>query len=153
MSKKKYCQNIRLPRVLSEAEKILYGWVDEEVFSQPSVIAADMLPELRREMRLTADRAAEGDYVLEAAGSFDRFPFRAPDDRTYFLWVYAELFTRLGVRLPFTDFQAEVMARCRVAASKLHLNGWATRPPPGKGFMSFRSHQGRKLFDTFEESI
>ncbi|MED6151029.1 hypothetical protein PIB30_078400 [Stylosanthes scabra] len=78
-------------------------------------------------MRLTADGAAEGDYVLEAAGPSDRLPFRAPEDRVPFLWVYNELFTRLGVRLPFTEFQREVLSRCRVA--------------------------GRKLFDSFEESI
>ncbi|MED6111670.1 hypothetical protein PIB30_054486 [Stylosanthes scabra] len=60
MAKKKSYQNIRVPRVLSQAERDLYGWVDEEIFTQPSVVKADMLPELRREMRLTVDRAAEG---------------------------------------------------------------------------------------------
>ncbi|MED6111837.1 hypothetical protein PIB30_056068 [Stylosanthes scabra] len=180
MAKKKSCQNVRVPRVLSVIERELYGWVDEEIFTQPSVIEADALPELRREMRLTADGVAEGDYVLEAAGPFDRLPFRAPEDRVPFLWVYSELFTRLGVRLPFTEFQREVLSRCRVAASQLHLNGWGFlrtfervclhfgfrpswrvflytyqlhAPPPVKGFMSFRAYQGRKLFDSFEESI
>ncbi|MED6221771.1 hypothetical protein PIB30_057956 [Stylosanthes scabra] len=146
MAKKKSCQNVRVPRVLSVAERELYGWVDEEIFTQPSVVEADALPELRCEMRLTADRAAEGDYVLEADGPSDR----------------------------------EVLSRCRVAASQLHLNGWGFlrtfervclhfgfrlswrvflytyqlhAPPPGRGFMSFRAYQGRKLFDSFEESI
>ncbi|MED6213965.1 hypothetical protein PIB30_098538 [Stylosanthes scabra] len=131
-------------------------------------------------MRLTEGRVSEGDYLIEAAGPSDRLPFRAAEDRTHFLWVYTELFTCLGVRLPFTDFQREVMTRCRVAASQLHLNGWGFlrafervclhfgfrpswrvfvyiyqlhAPPPGKGFMCFRAHQGRKLFDAFEESI
>ncbi|MED6209647.1 hypothetical protein PIB30_056733 [Stylosanthes scabra] len=154
--------------------------VDKEIFTQPSVIEADALPELRREIRLTADGAAEGDYVLEAAGPSDQLPFRAPEDRVHFLWVYSDFFTRLGVRLPFTEFQREVLSRCRVAASQLHLNGWGFlhtfervclhfgfypswrvflytyqlhAPPPGKGFMYFRAYQGRKLFDSFEESI
>ncbi|MED6178028.1 hypothetical protein PIB30_103825 [Stylosanthes scabra] len=161
MAKKKSCQNVRVPRVLSVAERELYGWVDEEIFTQPSVVEVDMLPELRREMRLTVNRAAEGDFVMEAASPSDRLPFRALEDRTHFLWVYIELFTRLGVRLPFTEFQREVLSRCRVAASQLHLNGWGFlhtferlhAPPPGKGFMSFRAYQGRKLFDSFEESI
>ncbi|MED6186226.1 hypothetical protein PIB30_064822 [Stylosanthes scabra] len=61
-------------------------------------------------MRLTVDRAAEGDYVLEAAGPSDRLPFRAQEERTHYLWVYTE-------------------------------------------FMSFRAYQGRKLFDSFKESI
>ncbi|MED6137408.1 hypothetical protein PIB30_064781 [Stylosanthes scabra] len=152
MAKKKSCQNVCVPRVLSVIERELYGWVDEEIFTQPSVIEADALPELRREMRLTADGAAEGDYVLEAASPSDRLPFRAPEDRVHFLWVYT--------------------------ASQLHLNGWGFlrtfervclhfgfrpswrvflytyqlhAPPPGKGFMSFRAYQGRKLFDSFEE--
>ncbi|MED6213244.1 hypothetical protein PIB30_091285 [Stylosanthes scabra] len=165
---------------LEAVERELYGWVDEEIFTQPSVIEADALPELRREMRLTADRAAEWDYLLEAAGPSDQLPFWAQEDRVHFLWVYSELFTRLGVRLPFTDFQKEVLSRCRVAASQLHLNGWGFlrtfervflhfgfrpswrvflytyqlhSPPRGRGFMSFRAYQGRKLFDSFEESI
>ncbi|MED6177705.1 hypothetical protein PIB30_100615, partial [Stylosanthes scabra] len=131
-------------------------------------------------MRLMVDRAAEGDYVLEAVGPSNQLPFRAQEDMTHYLWVYTELFTRLGVRLPFTDFQREVLSRCRVAASQLHLNGWGFlrtfervclhfgfcqswhiflytyqlhAPPPGRGFMSFRAYQGQKLFDSFEESI
>ncbi|MED6221330.1 hypothetical protein PIB30_053425 [Stylosanthes scabra] len=124
MAKKKSYQNVCLPRVLSAAERDLYGWVDKEVFYQPSMVEADMLPELLHEMRLTANRVAERDFALEAAGPSDRLPFRALEDMTHFLWVYAELFTRLGVQLPFTSFQREVITRCRVAASQLHLNGW-----------------------------
>ncbi|MED6148487.1 hypothetical protein PIB30_053672 [Stylosanthes scabra] len=180
MAKNKSCQNVCCPRVLSEVERALYGWSDEEVFSQPSMVTADVLPELRHKMRLMEGGVAEGDYVIEAAGPSDWLPFRAAEDMTHFLWVYTKLFTRLGVRRPFTDFQREVMTRCRVAASQLHLNGWGFlrtfericlhfgfrpscriflyiyqlhAPPPGKGFMSFRAHQGWKLFDAFDESI
>ncbi|MED6212033.1 hypothetical protein PIB30_079308 [Stylosanthes scabra] len=88
------------------------------------MITSDVLPELRLEMRITEDVASERDYMLEAAGPSDRLLFQAAEEMTLFLWVYVELFTRLGVRLPFTDFQREVMMRCRVAASQLHLNGW-----------------------------
>ncbi|MED6205743.1 hypothetical protein PIB30_020530 [Stylosanthes scabra] len=72
------------------------------------------------------------------------------------------------------------MTRCRVAVSQLHLNGWGFilafekvclhygfRPtirlffyiydvhfPPGDyGYISFRARQGRRLFDSYEESI
>ncbi|MED6222977.1 hypothetical protein PIB30_069628 [Stylosanthes scabra] len=82
--------------------------------------------------------------------------------------------------LNFNVFQREVLSWCRVAASQLHLNGWGFlstfewvclhfgfwlswrvflysyqlhAPPPGKGFMSFYAYQGRKVFDSFEESI
>ncbi|MED6181768.1 hypothetical protein PIB30_022368 [Stylosanthes scabra] len=131
-------------------------------------------------MRLTEDVTAEGDFVLEAAGPSDRLPIQASGDGPHYLWVYQELFTRLGVRMPFTDFQWEVMTRCRVVVSQLHLNGWAILrtfervclyfgfrptcrlfmyiydiliPQTGNGFISFRAHQGCKLFGSFEESI
>ncbi|MED6115502.1 hypothetical protein PIB30_091174 [Stylosanthes scabra] len=141
------------PSRFSRSQRELYGWVDEEIFTQPSVVEVDMLPELRREMRLTVDRAAEGDFVLEATGPSDRLPFRALEDRIHFLWVYTELFTRLGICLSFTKFQREVLSRCRVAASQLHLNGWGFLRTFERGFMSFHAYQGRKLFDSFEESI
>ncbi|MED6177961.1 hypothetical protein PIB30_103083, partial [Stylosanthes scabra] len=88
MAKKKSCQNVRNSRVFSPAERELYGWVDAEVFTRSSVLAFEHLPELRREMRLAQDLASERDYVLEAAGPYDRLPFRALEDRTRFLWVY-----------------------------------------------------------------
>ncbi|MED6201252.1 hypothetical protein PIB30_093033 [Stylosanthes scabra] len=160
MAKKKSCQNVRNPRVLSPVERELYGWVDAEVFTQSSVLAAEHLPELRREMRLTQDLASERDFVLEAAGPSDQLPFRALEDMTHFC--------------------GEVLMRCQVAASQLHLNGWGflrtfervclhfgfrpswriflytyqpLAPPPGNGFLSFRAYQGKRLFDAFEESI
>ncbi|MED6175674.1 hypothetical protein PIB30_080632 [Stylosanthes scabra] len=123
MRKKKSCQNVKVPRPLNAVEQKLDGWVEQAIFTQPSVVLGDSLPELRRTMRLTEGAAAEGDFVLEAAGPSDRLPFRAGEDGPHFLWVYQELFTRLGVRLPFTDFQREVITRCRVAANQLHLNG------------------------------
>ncbi|MED6224977.1 hypothetical protein PIB30_089330, partial [Stylosanthes scabra] len=168
MAKKKSCQNVRNPRVLSPVERELYGWVDAEVFTQSSVLASEHLPELRREVRCARDLASEKDYVLEAAGPSNRLPFRVLEGETHFLWVYAELFTRLGVRLPFSDFQREVLTLCQVAASQLHLNGWGFlrtfervclhfgfcpswriflytyhlhSPPPGNGFLSFRAYK------------
>ncbi|MED6217041.1 hypothetical protein PIB30_014026 [Stylosanthes scabra] len=110
----------------------------------------------------------------------DHVPFRADEDGPHFLWVYRELFTRLRMRLPFSDFQRDVMTRCRVVVSQLHLNGWGFIlsfekvclhfgfrptirlffyiydvhfPPGGYGYVSFRVRQGRRLFDSYEESI
>ncbi|MED6140265.1 hypothetical protein PIB30_091510 [Stylosanthes scabra] len=123
MAKKKSCQNVRNPRVLSPVERELHGWVNAEVFTQSSVLTSEHFPELLREMRLAQDPASERDFVLEAARPSDQLPFQALEDRTHFLWVYTELFMRLGIQLPFSDFQREVLTWCRVAASKLHLNG------------------------------
>ncbi|MED6188816.1 hypothetical protein PIB30_089522 [Stylosanthes scabra] len=150
MGKKKACQNVKVPRPLAVVEQGLYGWVEESIFTQPSVIE-ESLPELRRHMALTEDAAAEGDFVLDAAGPSDRLPFQANEGDPHFLWVYQELFTRLGVRLPFTDFQKEVMTQ---PTGRLFLYIYDILiPPSGYGFISFRARQGCKLFGNFEESI
>ncbi|MED6133749.1 hypothetical protein PIB30_031067 [Stylosanthes scabra] len=118
MGKKKSCQNVRVPRPLNAIERGLYGWVEETIFTQPSVLE-DSLLELRRRMSLTDNAAAEGDFILEAAGPSDRLPFQASEGDPHFLWVYQELFSRLGVHLPFTDFQKKVMTWYRVAKNNL----------------------------------
>ncbi|MED6167285.1 hypothetical protein PIB30_001182 [Stylosanthes scabra] len=180
MEKKKSCQELKVPRPLDAAEARLYAWVEEAVLTQPSVIKSDSLPEFRRNFLLIEDSGAEGDYVLEAARPSDRVPFQAGEEGPHFLWIYHELFTRLRMRLPFSDFQRDVMTRCRVVVSQLHLNGWGFIlafekvclhygfrptirlffyiydvhfPPSGYGYISFRARQGRKLFDSYEDSI
>ncbi|MED6205423.1 hypothetical protein PIB30_017455 [Stylosanthes scabra] len=45
MGTKKSCQNVKVPRPLNAVEQRLYGWVEEAVFTQPSVVLADDLPE------------------------------------------------------------------------------------------------------------
>ncbi|MED6119303.1 hypothetical protein PIB30_010545 [Stylosanthes scabra] len=124
MGKKKSCQELMILRPLDAVETRLYGWVKEAVLTQPSVVESDSLPEFRCNYPLMEDSGVEGDYVLEAARLSDRVPFRAGEDRPHFLWVYQELFTHLRMRLPFSDFQRDVMTRCCVAVSQLHLNGW-----------------------------
>ncbi|MED6169768.1 hypothetical protein PIB30_024425 [Stylosanthes scabra] len=180
MGKKKSCQELKVPRPLDAVETRLYGWVEEAVLTQQSVVEGDSLPEFRRNFPLMEDLGVEGDYELEAAGPSDRVPFRAGEEGPHYLWVYQELFTRLRMRLPFSDFQRNVMTRCRVAVSQLHLNGWGFIlafekvclhygfrptirlffyisdvhfPLGGYGYISFRACQDRKLFDSYEDSI
>ncbi|MED6181111.1 hypothetical protein PIB30_016450 [Stylosanthes scabra] len=163
MGKKKSCQEVIVPRPLDATETCLYGWVEGAVLTQQSVVENDALFEFRRSYPLMEDSGAERDYVLEAAGPSDRVPFRADEDGPHFLWVYPELFTRLRMRLP-----------------QLHLNGWGFIlafekvclhfgfrptirlffyiydvhfPPGGYGYVSFWARQGRRLFDSYEDSI
>ncbi|MED6206280.1 hypothetical protein PIB30_025162 [Stylosanthes scabra] len=165
MGKKKSCQEVIVPRPLDATETRLYGWVEKAVLTQQSVVENDALPEFRRSYPLMEDSGAKGDYMLAVS----------PSER-----MRMELFTRLRMRLPFSDFQRDVMTRCRVAVSQLHLNGWGFIfsfekvclhfgfrptirlffyiydvhfPPGGYGYVSFRARQGRRLFDSYEESI
>ncbi|MED6120709.1 hypothetical protein PIB30_023472 [Stylosanthes scabra] len=160
MGKKKSCQELKVPRPLDAAETRLYGWVEEAVLTQLSVVESDLLPEFCHNFLLMEDSRAEGDYVLEAAGTSDRVPFRAGEEGPHYLW--------------------RVMTRYHVAVSQLHLNGWdfilafekvclhygfrptirlffyiydVHFPPGGYGYISFRARQCRKLFDSYEDSI
>ncbi|MED6120967.1 hypothetical protein PIB30_025744 [Stylosanthes scabra] len=180
MGKKKSCQEVIVPRPLNATETRLYGWVEEAVLTQQSVVENDALLKFRHNCPLMGDSGAEGDFVLDAAGPSDRVHFQADEDGPHFLWVYQELFTRLEMRLPFSDFQRDVMTRCRVVVSQLHLNGWGFIfsfekmclhfgfrptirfffyiydvhfPPGGYGYISFWARQGRRLFDSYEDSI
>ncbi|MED6169167.1 hypothetical protein PIB30_019101 [Stylosanthes scabra] len=90
MGKKKSCQEVIVPRPLDATETRLYGWVEEAVLTQQSVVQNDTLSEFRRSYPLMEDSGAEGDYVLEAAGPSDRVPFRADEDGPHFLWVGVE---------------------------------------------------------------
>ncbi|MED6120678.1 hypothetical protein PIB30_023144 [Stylosanthes scabra] len=180
MGKKKSCQEVIVPRPLDATETCFYGWVEKAVLTQQSVVENDALLEFRRSYPLMEDSGAEGGYVLESAGPSDRVPFRADEDGPHFLWAYQELFTRLRMRLSFSDFQRDVMTHCRIAVSQLHLNAWGFIlafekvclhfgfrptirlfffiydvhfPPGGYGYVSFRACQGRRLFDSYEDSI
>ncbi|MED6187648.1 hypothetical protein PIB30_078361 [Stylosanthes scabra] len=146
MEKKKSYQNDRNPRVLSPAERELYGWIDAEVFTQSSVINPDHLPELCYEMRLTQDLASERDYILEAVGPSDREVLtrcRVAANQLHLNgWGFLRNFERVCLHFGFHPSW-----RTFLYTYQLHA------PPPGNGFLSFCAYQGRRLFDAFEESI
>ncbi|MED6186572.1 hypothetical protein PIB30_068040 [Stylosanthes scabra] len=121
---------------------LCWGWccgilvlVDEEVFTQPSIVEADMLPELHREMRCPASHY----------GVSEGSPVTAPVAASQLHlngWGFLRTFERVCLHFGFRPSW-----RVFLYTYPLHA------PPPRKGFMSFRAHQGRKLFDSFEEFI
>ncbi|MED6113002.1 hypothetical protein PIB30_066984 [Stylosanthes scabra] len=152
MGKKKSCQEVKVPRPLDAAETRLYGWVEEAVLTQPIVVEGNSLPEFRHNYPLMEDSEAQGDLCVGGHWAVRSRPLLSGD----------------------------VMTRCLVAVSQLHLNGWGFIltfekvclhygfcptirlffyiydvhfPPGGYGYISFRARQGRKLFDSYEDSI
>ncbi|MED6160541.1 hypothetical protein PIB30_052314 [Stylosanthes scabra] len=150
MGKKKSFQEVKVLRPLDAAETRLYGWVEKAVLTQPSVVESDSLLEFRRNYLLMEDSEAEGDYVLEAAGPSDRVPFRAGEEGPHFLWVQLHL-NRWGFILAFEKvclyYGFRPTIRLFFYIYDVHL------PPGGYGYISFRARQGRKLFDSYEDSI
>ena len=45
--------------------------------------------------------------------------------RKPFIFVYQAVFKRVGVRLPFTSFERELLTEINIAPAQLHPNGWA----------------------------
>ncbi|MED6182449.1 hypothetical protein PIB30_028440 [Stylosanthes scabra] len=133
MGKKKSCQEVKVPRSLDAVETRLYGWVEEAMLTEPSVVESDSLPEFRRNYPLMEDSEAKGDYVLEAAGPSDRVPFRVGEEGPHFLKC---VYTMASAPPSDSSFIFDV-----------HF------PPGGYGYISFRARQGRKLFDSYEDSI
>ncbi|MED6205297.1 hypothetical protein PIB30_016483 [Stylosanthes scabra] len=109
-----------------------------------------------------------------ARGDISVMPANVPEDMD---WV-----EDLGVRLPFTQFEQDVLYECRVASTQLHPNSWGfmkgfqfvcwylqldlslkaflyffhlTRPFSQKKsrWASFRAREGRRIFTLYEESF
>ncbi|MED6224384.1 hypothetical protein PIB30_083431, partial [Stylosanthes scabra] len=123
--------------------------VDEEIFTQPSVVEADALPELCHEMRLVANQAAEGimcwrRLVLPNGYLFGLRRIGSISSSQLHLngWGFHRIFERVCLHFEFRPSWHVFLYSYQVHA-----------PPPGRGFMYFRAYQGRKLFDSFEESI
>ncbi|MED6106239.1 hypothetical protein PIB30_003198 [Stylosanthes scabra] len=148
MGKKKSCQEVIVPRPLDATETRLYGWVEKAMLTQQSVVESDALPEFRRSYPLMEDPGAEGDYMLEAAGPSDRVPFRADEDGPHFLqlhlngWGFILAFEKVCLHFGFRP-----TVRLFFFIYDIHF------PPGGYGYVSFRARQGRRLFDSNEESI
>ncbi|MED6107377.1 hypothetical protein PIB30_013226 [Stylosanthes scabra] len=112
MGKKKACQNVKVPRPLNAVEQGLYGWVEESIFTRPSVLE-DSLPELRCRMSLTEDAAAEERSGDAVSGGSEPAPFKwlgSPADLRAglpsfreFKWHYFKVLSALGRRAFWLD--------------------------------------------------
>ncbi|MED6200578.1 hypothetical protein PIB30_086566 [Stylosanthes scabra] len=168
MGKKKSWQELKVPRPLDAAETRLYGWVEEAVLTQPFVVESDSLPKFRRNFPLMEDSGAKGDYVLEAAGPSDRVPFRAgvvhsSEDAAPLLRLLKRCDDSLSRRCQSTSSEWVGLYSCLWESVftlwlpphiRLFFYIYDVHfPPGGFGYISFRARQGRKLFDSYEDSI
>ncbi|MED6198717.1 hypothetical protein PIB30_069188 [Stylosanthes scabra] len=82
-----------------------YSWVSREVLSTPSRVTLEYLSELlRADIVFWPGHASK--YRLGMPHSSKRICYanHRANDKPDFLWVYDSMFTRLGVRLPLTEF-------------------------------------------------
>ncbi|MED6133740.1 hypothetical protein PIB30_030957 [Stylosanthes scabra] len=68
----------------------------------------------------------ENQYELVPPNSEERvcyYNLLHPEER-YFIYMYECLFSKLDVRVSFTQFEQDILYKCRVASSQLHPNSW-----------------------------
>ncbi|QHO16137.1 uncharacterized protein DS421_10g301080 [Arachis hypogaea] len=104
---------------------ILSQWVDVTVLGEEPLVDAEFITHLRTHHRLCTSDEDEPKYELIIPGPEDRVCFgRANEVAPHFFFMYECMITRLGVFLPFSDFEISVLHHCKVAPTQLHPNSW-----------------------------
>ncbi|MED6134934.1 hypothetical protein PIB30_041585 [Stylosanthes scabra] len=112
-------------------------WVEDVVLLSKSVVDEELLASFREAHAMCSTVEEESKYELVAPTSEERmcyYNLGHPEER-YFIYMYECLFSKLGVRVPFTQFEQDILFECRVAPTQLHPNSW--------GFM--KAFQSKKI--------
>ncbi|MED6164987.1 hypothetical protein PIB30_095408 [Stylosanthes scabra] len=157
------------------------NWVDSSVLGAKSIVDDEFVVQFRKHHEFCASEVEKGRYEVVAPSSEDRACYVDPEGVNC-IFVYEPIFTRIGVRVPFTEFEMEVLRECEVAPSQIHPNSWGflrayevvcrelgfptslgvfhhlfklTKPfsKDKQQWLSFRANQGRKVFEMNEESV
>ncbi|MED6122628.1 hypothetical protein PIB30_041569 [Stylosanthes scabra] len=159
-------------------------WVEDVVLLSKSVVDEELLASFREAHAVCSTVAEESKYELVAPTSDERVCYYnlGHPKESHFIYMYECLFSKLGVRLPFTPFEQDVLYECRVAPTQLHPNTWGfmkafqsvcwylqldlslkaflyffhhTRPFSQKNsrWASFRAREGRRIFTLYDESF
>ena len=103
----------------------LSHWVDVTVLGEEPSVDSEFITHLRTRHRICSSEEDEPKYELVAPGPEDRVCFgRVNEAAPHFFFMYECMITRLGVFLPFSNFEMSVLRHCRVASTQLHPNSW-----------------------------
>ncbi|MED6217839.1 hypothetical protein PIB30_021316 [Stylosanthes scabra] len=101
-------------------------WVDDLVLLPKSVMDEELIASFRESHAICGTVSEENQYELVPPNSEERvcyYNLLHPEER-HFIYMYECLFSKLGVRVPFTQFEQDILYECRVALSQLHPNSW-----------------------------
>ncbi|MED6208864.1 hypothetical protein PIB30_049143 [Stylosanthes scabra] len=165
------------PRVIPESCK----WIDSDVLGAKSIVDDEFVKSFNEHYSSCVGSVEGNRYRVVSPDPEDRVCHVDLDNESC-IFVYEAIFTKVGIRLPFTDFEIEVLKGCEIAPSQIHPNSWGfirgfevicqefgfptslamfhhlfklTKPfsKEKQQWLSFRANQNMKVFEMLEESV
>ncbi|QHO41145.1 uncharacterized protein DS421_5g143190 [Arachis hypogaea] len=101
-------------------------WLDSIVLMCVTLADPEYCMRLRRFHRICSDRDEENKYELVSPDPEESvsFPSLIQGERPFF-YAYEYFFSQMGITIPFSAFETELLWSCNVAPSYLHPNSWA----------------------------
>ncbi|MED6201998.1 hypothetical protein PIB30_100937 [Stylosanthes scabra] len=166
-----------LPQVVPEGCE----WVDDAVLGAKSVVDEEFIKYFCQHHRYRVGSVEGKKYRVIAPGPEDRACYVDPEGESC-IFLYEPIFTKVGIRVSFSEFEIGVLNECEIAPSQIHPNSWGfirayeivchefgfptslgvffylfklTKPfsKDKQQWLSLRAHQGRKVFEMNEESV
>ncbi|MED6192278.1 hypothetical protein PIB30_008804 [Stylosanthes scabra] len=108
-----------LPEVIPESCK----WVDSDVLGGKSVVDDGFVQSFNEHYSSCVSDVEGNRYRVVAPDPEDRVCHVDPESESC-IFVYEAIFTKVGIRIPFTEFEIEVLKGCEIAPSQIHPNSW-----------------------------
>ncbi|MED6217219.1 hypothetical protein PIB30_015553 [Stylosanthes scabra] len=166
-----------LPEVIPESCK----WVDSDVLGAKSVVGDEFVESFYEHYSSCVSDVEGSRYRVVAPDSEDRVCHVDLESESC-IFVYEAIFAKVGIRIPFTEFEIEVLKGCEIAPSQIHPNSWGfirgfevicqefgiptslgvfhhlfklTKPfsKENQQLLSFMANQNMKVFEMLEESV
>ena len=99
---------------------------DLEVMNHKNSVADDLDIARLRSLRTISSTGSEDDVILESCGPKERVCILRPKSVSEeFFYFYPSILEDFNIRIPFTDFEVDVLRTINIAPSQLHPNSWA----------------------------
>ncbi|MED6213209.1 hypothetical protein PIB30_091060 [Stylosanthes scabra] len=99
------------------------GWVDLAVLGAKSLIDDEFVSQFIEHHSQCLGSREGNRYQVVAPGSEDRVCYVDPESNNN-IFVYEATFTKVGIQLPFSDFEIAVLSEYAIAPSQIHPNSW-----------------------------
>ncbi|MED6140188.1 hypothetical protein PIB30_090777 [Stylosanthes scabra] len=160
-----------MPRVVPKSCE----WIESTVLGAKSIVDEAFVTSFCEHHSVCVGRNERKKYQIVAPDPEDRVCYVSPESSEC-IFVYESIFTKIGGKIPFTEFEVEVLRECEIAPSQIYPNSWGfirayevvcqefgiptslgvffylfklTKPfsKEKQQWLSFRANQGRKVLE------